>query len=183
MHHSKFCRGWQTWVIQVISSVHSALPVEPQLRTFRCVAAPLGHQPADPRRGPSPCRRTSPSCRSCCGGRKLGARRSRREMVVLSFSQKGICDETRRSDVGRIGSTCQAAARMCDCLDGIYKSTGSTDPNWVAASGNMELQKLIRYSEKIAGWRWTDPQIDWSGVKVLAGQRRVVVWLSEVDSY
>jgi hypothetical protein len=42
----------------------------------------------------------------------------------------------------------------------------------------MELQELIRYSEKIAGWRWTDPQIDWSGVKVLAGQRRVVLWLS-----
>ena len=30
-----------------------------------------------------------------------------------------------------------------------YKSTESTDRNWVAASGNMELQKLIRYSEKI----------------------------------
>ncbi len=63
------------------------------------------------------------------------------------------------------------------------KSTGPTDSNWVAASGNMELQELIRYSEKIAGWRWTDPQIDWSGVKVLAGQRRVVLWLSEVDSH
>ena len=59
------------------------------------------------------------------------------------------------------------------------KSTGPTHSNWVAASGNMELQELIRYSEKIAGWRWTDPQIDWSGVKVLAGQRRVVLWLSE----
>jgi hypothetical protein len=73
--------------------------------------------------------------------------------------------------------------RGCAIVLTEYKSTGSTDPNWVAASGNMELQKLIRYSEKIAGWRWTDPQIDWSGVKVLAGQRRVVLWLSEVDSY
>jgi hypothetical protein len=63
------------------------------------------------------------------------------------------------------------------------KSTGPTNSNWVAASGNMELQEFIRYSEKIAEWRWKAPQIDWSGVKVLAGQRRVVVWLSEVDSY
>jgi hypothetical protein len=39
----------------------------------------------------------------------------------------------------------------------------------------MELQKLIRYSEKIAKWRWTDAQIDWSDVKVLAGQRRAVL--------
>jgi hypothetical protein len=63
------------------------------------------------------------------------------------------------------------------------KSTEATDPNWVAATGNMELQKLIRYSEKIAEWRWTDPQIDWSGVKILAGHRRVALWLSDVDSY
>ena len=48
---------------------------------------------------------------------------------------------------------------------------------------NDSRTKLILYSEKIAGWRWTDPQIDWSGVKVLAGQRRVVLWLSETDSY
>jgi hypothetical protein len=47
----------------------------------------------------------------------------------------------------------------------------------------MEPQKLIRYSEKIAEWRWTDPQIDWSGVKILAGHRRVALWLSDVDSY
>jgi hypothetical protein len=57
------------------------------------------------------------------------------------------------------------------------------DLNWVAASGNMELQKLIRYSEKIAQWRRTDPQIDRSGVKTLDGQRRVALWLSEADSY
>ena len=49
--------------------------------------------------------------------------------------------------------------RGCALVLTEYKTTGSTDPNWVAASGNMELQKLIRYSEKIAGWRWTDPQI------------------------
>ena len=73
--------------------------------------------------------------------------------------------------------------RGCAIVLTEYKSTGSTDPNWVAASGNMELQKLICYSEKIAKWRWTDPQIDWSGVKVLAGQRRMALWLSEADSY
>ena len=73
--------------------------------------------------------------------------------------------------------------RGCAIVLAECESTGLTDANWVAASGNMELQKLIRYSEKIAGWRWADPQIDWSGVKVLAGQRRVVLWLSETDSY
>ena len=58
--------------------------------------------------------------------------------------------------------------RGCAIVLTEYKSTGSTDQNWVAATGNMELQELIRYSEKIAERRWTDPQIDWSGVKVLA---------------
>jgi len=73
--------------------------------------------------------------------------------------------------------------RGCAIVLAECKSTGPTDANWVAASGNMELQELIRYSEKIAEWRWKDPQIDWSGVKVLPGQRRVALWLSEVDSY
>jgi hypothetical protein len=40
------------WVIHVISSVRKRLPLITHLRTYRCVAAPLGDQPADPRRGP-----------------------------------------------------------------------------------------------------------------------------------
>ncbi len=72
--------------------------------------------------------------------------------------------------------------RGCAIVLAECESTGPTNANWVAACGNMELQQLIRYSEKIAEWRWKDPQIDWSSVNVLAGQRRVVVWLSEVDS-
>jgi len=45
----------------------------------------------------------------------------------------------------------------------------------------MEAQKLARYNEKIAELRKTDPQIDWSDVKILRGLHRVVLWLSEVE--
>jgi hypothetical protein len=71
--------------------------------------------------------------------------------------------------------------RGCAIVLTELKSSDPTDPNWVAACGNMEVQKLVRYSEKIAEWRRTDPQIDWSDVKVLVGPRRVALWLSEVD--
>jgi hypothetical protein len=40
------------WVIHVISSVRKRLPLITHLRAYRCVAAPLGDQPDDPRRGP-----------------------------------------------------------------------------------------------------------------------------------
>jgi hypothetical protein len=45
----------------------------------------------------------------------------------------------------------------------------------------MEAQKLLRYNEKIAVLRKTDPKIDWSDVKILVGPRRVALWLSETD--
>jgi hypothetical protein len=63
-----------------------------------------------------------------------------------------------------------------------WNSSGPTDPNWVAASSIMGAQKLVRYSDKIADLRKTDPKIDWSDVKVVVGQHRVALWLSEVDS-
>jgi hypothetical protein len=68
--------------------------------------------------------------------------------------------------------------RGCAIVLTEWKSSGPTDPNWVAASGNMEMPKLVRYGEKIAELRKTDPQIDWSDVKILAGRRRVALWLS-----
>jgi hypothetical protein len=45
----------------------------------------------------------------------------------------------------------------------------------------MEAQKLVRYNEKIAELRNTNPTVDWSDVKILVGPRRVALWLSEVD--
>jgi hypothetical protein len=71
--------------------------------------------------------------------------------------------------------------RGCAIVLTEWKSSGPTDPNWIAASGSMGAQKLISYSEKIAELRKTDPQIDWSLVKLLAGFRRVALWLSEVE--
>src|SRR5262245_37867479 len=70
--------------------------------------------------------------------------------------------------------------RGCAIVLTEWKSGGPTEPNWVAATGNMEAQKLARYNEKIAELRKTDPQIDWSDVKILRGPHRVVLWLSEV---
>src|SRR5262249_55428489 len=57
--------------------------------------------------------------------------------------------------------------RGCAIVLTEWKSRGPTEPNWVAATGNMEAQKLARYNEKIAELRKTDPQIDWSDVKIL----------------
>jgi hypothetical protein len=61
------------------------------------------------------------------------------------------------------------------------ESSGPSDPNWVAASGTMEAPKTLRYTEKVSELRRTDPQIDWSDVKVLIGSRRVAHWYSEVE--
>lgn len=74
-----------------------------------------------------------------------------------------------------------APPRGCAIVLTEWKSSGPADPNWVAASGIMDAQKLVRYGEKIAELRKTDPKIDWSGVKIRAGPRRVALWLSEVD--
>ncbi len=71
--------------------------------------------------------------------------------------------------------------RGCAIVLTEWKSTGPTEPNWIAATGNMEAQKLLRYNEKIAVLRKTDPKIDWSDVKILVGPRRVALWLSETD--
>ena len=73
--------------------------------------------------------------------------------------------------------------RGCAIVLTEWKSSGPTDPNWVTASGNMEAQKLVRFSEIVAELRKTDPKIDWSDVKILVGPRRVALWLSEVDEY
>ncbi len=62
-----------------------------------------------------------------------------------------------------------------------WKSSVPPEPNWVAASGIMQGQTLARYSEKIAELRKTDPEIDWSNVKIIDGLRRVLVRLSEID--
>jgi hypothetical protein len=57
------------------------------------------------------------------------------------------------------------------------------EPNWVAACGTMEAQKLKRYNEKLAQLRESDPVIDWSDEKIMVvGRRRVAHWLSEVQS-
>jgi len=71
--------------------------------------------------------------------------------------------------------------RGCAVVLAERNSSGPIDPNWVWASGNMDLQKLERYSERVAELRKTDPIIDWSDVKTLVGPRRVALWLSEVD--
>ena len=71
--------------------------------------------------------------------------------------------------------------RGCAVVLTEWKSTGPTDPNWVAASGIMEAKKLVRYSEKIAELRKTNPLIDWSDVKIVTGVRRVALWLSEIE--
>jgi len=69
------------------------------------------------------------------------------------------------------------------CAIALWEWTSSrpTEPNWVAACGIMDAQKLVSYTEKIAELRKTHPKIDWSDIKILVGPRRVALWLSEVD--
>ena len=61
------------------------------------------------------------------------------------------------------------------------ESSGPTDTNWVAESGLMAPHMFVRYNEKIAELRKTDQKIDWSGVKRLAGPRRIARSLSEIE--
>ncbi len=61
------------------------------------------------------------------------------------------------------------------------ESRSPADPNWVAASGNRNAECTLRYTEKVAALSKSDPHIDWSGVKMKTGARRVALWLSEVD--
>jgi hypothetical protein len=73
--------------------------------------------------------------------------------------------------------------RGCAIVLTEWKSSGPTDPNWVASCGIMEAQGLLRFNEKIVELRRTNPQIDWSDVKISIGEgrRRVALWLSEVE--
>ena len=57
------------------------------------------------------------------------------------------------------------------------KSSGETDPNWVAGY----KQTSDRFTEKIAELRKTDPQIDWSDIKTSNGSRSIALKLSEVE--
>jgi hypothetical protein len=61
------------WVIHVISSEPKRLPLITHLRTYRCVAAPLGDQLADPRRGPSHGGEPR-QARGCCAERLVARR-------------------------------------------------------------------------------------------------------------
>jgi hypothetical protein len=71
--------------------------------------------------------------------------------------------------------------RGCAIVLTELKSSQPTAQNWVAACGIMDAQGLVRYAEKVSDLRKSDPKIDWSDVKIIAGSRRVALWLSEVD--
>ena len=58
--------------------------------------------------------------------------------------------------------------RGCAIVLTELKSGGPTDPNWVAACGIMEAQRLSRFNEKVVELRRTDPQVDWSDVQILS---------------
>jgi hypothetical protein len=71
--------------------------------------------------------------------------------------------------------------RGCAIVLTEWKSDVPPEPNWRAAAGIMHAQMLIRYTEKIAELRKSDPKIDWSSEKIINGQRRIALWLSELD--
>jgi hypothetical protein len=55
-------------------------------------------------------------------------------------------------------------------------------PNWIAASGILEGPPLLSYNKKIIELREAEPIVDWSGMKILAGERRRVVhWMLSAD--
>jgi hypothetical protein len=71
--------------------------------------------------------------------------------------------------------------RGCAVVLTEWKSTAPPEPNWLAAAGIMEGQLLHRYVEKVAELRKSDPKVDWSGELVIGGERRIALWLSELD--
>ena len=53
-------------------------------------------------------------------------------------------------------------------------------PNWVAAAGIMEAALTVKFSDKVAELRNTDPNVDWGEMDQGPGEfRRVVKFLSE----
>jgi hypothetical protein len=64
-----------------------------------------------------------------------------------------------------------------------WEPKGPNEQNWVSSVGNMDTALLLRFNEKVAELRKTDPIIDWSEVQMrLGSRRRVALWLSEVES-
>jgi hypothetical protein len=61
-------------------------------------------------------------------------------------------------------------------------STGADDPNWVAATGAMDIPRTRRFSDKVAALRKSDPIIDWSNVDGQSGQLRVALRKSRLKS-
>ena len=56
------------------------------------------------------------------------------------------------------------------------------DQNWIASYRNMDPACLLRFNEKVAALRKTDPIIDWSEVQIrLGSHRRASFWLSKVE--
>jgi len=62
-----------------------------------------------------------------------------------------------------------------------HQSSGPADPNWVAGSGIMNADCIKLYQQIVAELRKTNPQVDWSEVKMKTGTARVALWSSEVD--
>jgi hypothetical protein len=48
------------------------------------------------------------------------------------------------------------------------------DPNWVGATGLMEMAALARYQDKYNELQRSDPAVDWSAVEAQPGWRRQI---------
>jgi len=62
----------------------------------------------------------------------------------------------------------------------VTESAGN--PNWIAAAGAMDAEGTQAFSAQVARLRKSDPNVDWSDVTELDGdRRRIARWLSEVQ--
>jgi hypothetical protein len=56
-----------------------------------------------------------------------------------------------------------------------WEPKGPDDQNWIASSGNMDAERLLRFNEKVAELRRTDRIVDWSDVHSVMD--RTAAWL------
>lgn len=75
----------------------------------------------------------------------------------------------------------KSAPRGCAIVLTEWRSNTPPEPNWLASCGIMPAPQLVRFNEKIIELRKSDPKIDWSEEKIINGERRIALWLSELD--
>jgi hypothetical protein len=112
------------------------------------------------------------------GERDFPINRAGEKMVAIAERQNGAMRvvKTAKELVREIGLAVQPPEGVAIVLT---EDPGAL-PNWVAAAGIMEPSLTVRFSDKVAELRNTNPNVDWGDMDQGPGEfRRVVKFSSE----